>query len=310
MRGDLAQTSFGDFLTHAVRRRGWTMADFAAELGVSPSTLSRLRTGRRRPRSVDLDRWAELLGLDAEEHRQLAELALIAQAPPALRERLADAEQRLSHERERHDATAQAYGAYRATQNYHDGFWIAYNYSFLDDGRVLRSLCHVSGTSARWTNMEAGRVQYSYTGSFDVLGDKVFIRLAEDRGGAEYVQVTMDSLFDFSEPTFLYGLVTGLSGKTMRHPLCYPAAARMLMLFVGRDEELRREPEALQELERSLGQFRPADLRPMLPARTIDDNRLRDCLRLGPRDDLDAVLLRMLSNELRAGDGVLCARLG
>lgn len=299
--------TFGDFLQRAVRRRGWTMARLAAEVGISPSTLSRVRTGRRMPRELPLERWADALALGDEDRQRLHDLWLLAQAPPALRERLAAAERQVTAERERRDAVEHHYAEYRRTQNYHDGFWLAYNASFLDDGSVMRSLCHIDGDVVTWTNMEAGRVQYSYTGELVVLGDKLFIRLAEDRGGAEYVQVTMDSLFDFREPAFLYGLVTGISGKTVHHPISYPAAARMLLLFAGRSDDLRSRPEALQAIERALGTFDHADLGPLYPPELGDDGYLRRCLQLRAREDLDAVLLRMIDNRLAPGQHVLRA---
>ena len=51
--------------------------------------------------------------------------------------------------------------------------------------------------------MSGGQVHYSYSGHSEHLGDKIFMRLAEDRG-SEYIQVTCDALFDFQAPAHLW----------------------------------------------------------------------------------------------------------
>src|SRR4051812_18266369 len=59
-------TRFGEFLATVVRRQGLSMADFAARVALSPSTLSRVRTGQRLPAAEQVARWADELKLDTE----------------------------------------------------------------------------------------------------------------------------------------------------------------------------------------------------------------------------------------------------
>jgi len=302
-----SETSFGDLLHRLVRRRGWSMADFAERLGVNPSTVSRIRTGKRRPRSAELERWAAVLELDSDERRLFHELALVAQAPAALRERLATAEARIADERARRATVENQYAEYRREQNFYDGIWLSYHRSFLNDDTVVRSLAHITGDSVAWLVMEAGTVQYSYTGSIQVLGDKMYVLLEEDRGNAEHVQVTCHALFEFRRPTFLYGIVTGISGATVRNPVSYPSAARLVMLYAGSDQDLRRDPDRMQRLRDSLGSYDAGDIGAWYMDYLGGDDLLRRSLRLKARDDMDAVLMRMIDNHLKPGEQVLQA---
>lgn len=55
-------------------RRGLTRGEFAKKAGLEPYTLSRLthRAPTKLPDDLNLDSWAEILQLSAEEKRQLA----------------------------------------------------------------------------------------------------------------------------------------------------------------------------------------------------------------------------------------------
>ncbi len=282
--------TFGAALERYVRRCGETMAAFAARVQVSPSTLSRVRTGQRPPTSTQVDTWAKALRLNREERDAFAELALLARTPPALAARL----QQIGTSSVSSHKEADGPG-------YYDGFWLSYSYSFQNDGRVQRSLLKISGSEARLQVMDIGQLHYSYHGSFELLGDKAFLRLAEDRGNHEYVQMTLHTLFDLREPSFLHGLVCGISGKDLRHPVSYPAAAQIVLLHCGLEAGRRLEP--------LLGSWLARDLAPCWPEELGPDRRLRHALRVEESDDLDAVILGMIAN--RVGDGqVLRAAMG
>ncbi len=301
----MRDSQFGDFLAALVRKQGLSMADFALRVELSPSTLSRVRTGQRLPTSEQIERWADELKLDREDRAAFLDLALLAQTPPEVRQRLAQAEQQASSEQDKRSRLEHDFGNYRKDQHYHDGWWLSYSNSFLDDGRVQRSLLHIDGDKVSMQVRESGRVHYSYHGSFEVLADKVFIRMSEDRGGVEYVQITLDSLFDWREPSFLYGLVCGISGKSVRHPLSYPAASRILLLHVA---AAAGETEPPAELEEILGSFAPEALSPCWPKLLGSDAYLRECLQLGD-ERFDAAVLRLIDSRMPAGQRVLRAAL-
>ena len=305
----LDDATFGDLLASLVRRQGVTMADFARKVKVSASTLSRIRTGARQPNARQLARWADALRLDAELRRQFIDLALLAQTPPEIRERLASTEAQAVQARDHREQLAHEYGRYRTDQGFHDGWWLTYSCSFLNDGRIQRSLIRIQGDQASMQVRDAGRMHYSYHGSCEALGDKLFIRLAEDRGGAEYVQITLHSLFDYQRPSFLYGLVCGISGKDVRHPLSVPAASRVLFLYAGTDADLPEGGDRRTKLETVLGSFDAKAMKQVWPMFLGDGEYLRDCLRLGD-EALDAAVLRMIDSRGPTGDHVLRAAFG
>jgi transcriptional regulator with XRE-family HTH domain len=296
---------FGEFLATLVRRQGMSMADFAARVGLSASTLSRVRTGQRLPAPEQVARWADALALDPENRSLFVELALLARTPPEVRQRLEQAEQAASAEQDKRARLEQDFGAYRRDRRFHDGWWLSYSTSFVDDGRIQRSLLHVDGERVSMQVREAGRIAYSYQGSFEVLADKVFIRMAEDRGGVEYVQITLDSLFDWREPSFLYGLVCGISGKSVRHPVSYPAAGRILLLHVAAAQGEQEPPEELTDI---CGSFPPDRLAPCWPKVLGSDAYLKQCLGLSD-EPLDEAVVRLVDNRVAPGGHVLRAAL-
>jgi transcriptional regulator with XRE-family HTH domain len=296
-------TRFGEFLATLVRRQGLSMADFAARIGQSASTLSRVRTGLRKPRPEQVARWADALQLGPDDRAQFLDLALLELTPPEVRVRLTQAEQVATSEQSKRVRLENDFGAYRKGQRFHDGWWLSYSASFVDDGRIQRSLLHIDGDGVSMQVHEAGQVHYSYHGTVEVLADKVFIRMAEDRGGVEYVQITLDSLFDWSEPSFLYGLVCGISGKSVHHPLSFPACSRILLLHVAAAQGEAQAPEELTEL---LGCFAPAELSPCWPKLLGNDTYLRRCLGIGG-EPLDAAVLRMVDNHITGSSSVLRA---
>ncbi|MBA3686335.1 MAG: helix-turn-helix transcriptional regulator [Planctomycetes bacterium] len=302
----MATMSFGEYLSVLVRRQGRTMATFASEAGVSPSTMSRIRTGKRSPTAQQLERWSALLKLDPEARATLDELALLERTPPEVRRRLEQVENAATTEQDKREALARDYGRYRHEQRYHDGWWLCYSHSFLDDGRIQRSLLRVAGGEAWMQVRESGRLHYSYHGAVEVLGDKIFMRLSEDRGAVEHVQITCDSLFDYREPSFQYGLVCGISGKDPRHPVSYPAAARILLIHVGNEHDLPADAPVIGKLETMLGSFPEAAVRPFWPAFLGSDAYLRQCLRL-TTEPLDGAIARLIDNRGKAGQQVLRA---
>jgi transcriptional regulator with XRE-family HTH domain len=289
-------------LVEHVRRRAWTMARLAEAAGLSPSTLSRLVRGARRPAPAQVEALAEALGLERDERAALREAAALARAPRELIERLDQAERDASSEQARRTRLEEGWTALRQAQSWYDGWWLTLSHGFHHDGRVQRSLLRIEGERATLQVMEAARLHFTYTGTCEVLGDKAFIRLAEDRGGAEYVQITLQTLFDLTEPTFLYGLVCGISGKDLRHPVSYPAAARILLLFAGREGGKRLEP--------FLGSFSETALRPCWPEVLGTDRLLRQAFAVEDGGDLDAAMLGLIGNRIDRDDGVLRAAFG
>ncbi len=281
-------SDFGMHLDALATRRGWSAAELARRLGLSPSSLSRLRHALRRVDPDAAPAWARRLELTGPEREAFIEAALLDAAPPALRARLAGA------------AATTARPAAAAQTRWHDGRWLTYSRSFADDGHIQRSLVEIDGGQARLEVRASGRRRYSYQGTCEILGDKVFLRLTEDRGGAEYVQITCNTLFDFQEPTYLAGIVSGISGRDARHPFSQPAAARILLLHLA----AAADPERVASL---LDIGPESALRPFWPAFCGDGGLLRAALRLDPTRTLDEAVLRLISNDLHRPDGVLIA---
>lgn len=305
---DAIPLTFGDAFGALLRSRGMKVADCARKLGVAPSTLSRLHSGARLPNEDQVDRICLALACTPEERARLGELAQLAHTPAAVRERLAAAERQASTADAAKERLARDYGAYRKAQGYHDGWWLTFSTSFQDGGRLQRSLLRVRGDTAGLQVREYGRLRYSYHGSMETLGDKAFLRLAEDRGGVEYVQIVLDSLFDFPEPSFLYGLILGISGKDVHHPLTYPACSRMLLLHVGREADLPENGETMQRIHACLGTFDLGTLRECWPRFLGDGDHHAQCLRLDD-ERLDDAIRRLIDNTLRPGEHVLHARM-
>lgn len=284
---------FGDLLASLLRRRGLTLAGLAPLIGVSPSTLSRIRSGQRAPTEAQARRLAERLGLAGAEADDFVARALLQAVPGAVRERLRAAEAQASAAQDRSRQLAQDYARYRSDTGFHDGWWLTYSRSFFNDGRIQRSLLRLSGGEARLQVGEHGILRYTYHGTCEALGDKLFIRVSEDRGAVEYVQITCHSLFDLSRPAFLLGLVCGISGTDVRHPVSWPAAARMLLLHAGALDA----PERERQLTATLGGFDAGRLRGAWPAFLGDDDHLRAALQLDD-EPLDAAVMRLTDNRL------------
>ena len=300
---------FGDLLTALVARRGLTMAAFAARGGASASTLSRIRRGDRAPTAPQAARWADALGLQGGEREEFLASAALAQAPAAVRARVAAAEAQAREAESQRSRLADGLGRLRADSGFHDGWWLTYSRAFLGDGRIQRSLLRLRHGQAELQVRDTGLLRYRYHGVCEALGDKLFIRLAEDRGGIEYVQITLHTLFDLSRPAFLFGLVSGISGTDRRHPLSWPTAARILLLHCGTEDAFADGSEQLAKLEQCLGLYDPATLRSAWPAFLGDDDHLRPALGLTDDEPLARAVLRLIDNRVDPADGVLRAAL-
>lgn len=301
--------TFGELLSSLVRQRGLTMAEFATTVQVSPSSLSRVRTGQRLPAERHLQRWCDALTLGAEERTHLRELLLLARTPVEVRAKLAQAEERATHEHDRRAQVEEGFGRFRRDAGWHDGWWLTFSASFQNDGTIQRSLLHVTGDRAELQVRELGRLHYSYHGSVEVLSDKVFARLTEDRGGVEHVQIILDSLFDYREPSFLYGLVCGISGKDIQHPASWPACSRLLVMHIGRESEFPSDSETMQRVYAVLGRFAPDSMRQVWPGFLGNSDWLSQCLRLAD-ESLDRAILRLIDSRPKDGEHVLRAVLG
>jgi len=302
-------TSFGELLSSLVRQRSMTMAEFAAIVELSPSSLSRVRTGQRLPAERQLQRWSDALRLNADERTRLRDLLLLARTPVEVRTKLVQAEERASAEQGRRAQVEEGFGRFRRDQGWHDGWWLTFSSSFQNDGSLQRSLLHITGDRAELQVRDMGRLHYSYHGSVEVLGDKVFARLTEDRGGVEHVQIILDSLFDYREPSFLYGLVCGISGKDIQHPASWPACSRLLVMHIGREDAFPADGETMQRVQAVLGRFSPESMRHVWPSFLGNSDWLTQCLRLGD-ESLDQAILRLIDSRPKAGEHVLRAVLG
>ncbi len=156
---------------------------------------------------------------------------------------------------------------------------------------------------------DMGLVRYSYHGSCETLGGKLFIRVAEDRGDAEWVQITCMALFDQPRPTFLSGLVCGISGTDLRHPASWPCAARMLLLHACPLADAPERSDLARQLEGLLGSCDPARLKGAWPAFLGADDHLRVALQLG-EESIASAVVRLTDNRLPDGGHVLRAALG
>ena len=281
------------------------MAQVAARTGISSSVLSRLRTGERAPTAPQVKlllKHLKLVGADAIHFNDLASLA---RTPGDVRERLAQAEAAAAEALDGRRQLERQYADERQANDWHDGWWLGYSYSFRSDARIQRSLLKVEKDRVRVQVMEGGSLQYSYHGSFEVLGDKIFIRASEDRGDLEHVQVTLHSLFDFREPTVLYGLVCGISGRDLRSPVSFPSASRMLLLYAGAPNLPAVTVKSLQAI---LGGFTAATLLPCWPEFLGSHRHLHSPLAVVD-GNLDAAVLRLIDNNLAADDHALRAEL-
>lgn len=301
--------TFGELLAFLVRHRGMTMAEFATAVELSPSSLSRVRTGQRLPAERQLQRWCDALSLSADERSRLRDLLLLARTPPEVRAKLSQAEDRASAEQGRRAQVEEGFGRFRRDQGWHDGWWLTFSSSFQNDGTMQRSLLHITGDQAELQVRELGRLHYSYHGSVEVLGDKVFARLTEDRGGIEHVQIILDSLFDYREPSFLYGLVCGISGKDIQHSASWPACSRLLVMHIGRESEFPADGETMQRVFSVLGRFSPETVRQVWPTFLGNSDWLTQCLRLND-ESLDRAILRLVDSRPKEGEHVLRAVLG
>lgn len=286
--------SFHEHVDTAVRGAGLTMAQVAERTGISPSVLSRLRTGERAPTPEQVRLLARHLHLTGADLQHFQDLAVLARTPTEVRERLAQAEASAAAALEGRRQLERQYAAERQENDWHDGWWIGYSHSFRNDGRVQRSLLKVEKDVVRVQVMEGGSLQYSYHGTFEVLGDKIFIRASEDRGDLEHVQVTLHSLFDFREPTVLYGLVCGISGRDLRNPVSFPSASRMLLLYAGGPD---LPPASVRSLQSILGGWSAAALKPCWPDFLGPHQHLHAALQVVD-DDLDSAVLRLIDNHI------------
>ncbi len=297
--------SFANLLGDLVRRSGMTMAQVARKTHLNPSVLSRLRTGTRAPTGDQVRILAKLLRPVGADLARFHELAALAHSPAVVRARLAAMERAVELAQQRSGELEREVGDRRRADDYHDGWWLAYCRAFRNDGRIQRSLLRVDGDKASVLVMDHGSPLYSYHGSFESLGDKLFIRAGEDRGGMEWLQIILHSLFDFREPTVLYGVITGISGRDLKNPSSFPTAARILLLYAG---DLSLPASTVNALRGSLGGFSDKALGAVWPSFLGDDAHLHAALRTVD-EDLGTAVRRLIDNQLGAAEQVLRAEL-
>ncbi len=291
----MAADRFAEDLLLRLRRSGLKAAAFAARVGISPSTLSRILAGKRAPTAAQAVAWADALELRGDERDGFVESALSARTPPEILARLGAARAGAAQARDDARALAGSHGRLRAEGGFHDGWWISHSLAFSDDGRIQRCLLRIEGTACRLEVRDAGRVRYRYHGELAAYGDHLFLRLAEDRGGMELVQLTLQSLFAWSEPSFLLGIVCGISGTDLDRPVSHPAAARILLLHAG---GLDLPAAAVRRLEDACGLFPAARIRPCWPGWLPAPDHHRRCLGLAPGDDFDDAVLATIANRI------------
>jgi len=303
-----AHPEFADLFAALLRRRGTNLAELAPQVGVSASTLSRIRTGVRAATEAQARRLSTALALTGDEGEDFVASALLQAMPKAVRERLRSAEDQAGLAQARTSRMARDLGKLRSDTGFHDGWWITWSRSFFNDGRIQRSLLRLEGGNAELRAGETGLVRYSYHGSIEALSDKLFIRATEDRGDAEWVQIICHSLFDLNRPTFLYGMVCGISGTDVRHPVSWPCAGRILMLHAGSLADAPERSERSRQLEALIGAFDPVRLKGAWPSFLGDDDHIRAALQLGD-ERLEDAIVRLTDNRL-GEDSVLRAALG
>ncbi len=274
--------SFAAALDLAVRSADLTMQQVAQRTGLPASTLSRLRTGLRKPTQGHLKALAKALRLPADELARWQELALVDRAPAELRERL--------------KALPPPHG-----EGFHDGWWLGYCRNFRGDGRIQVFLARFHKDSVLIQVLDRGILHNRYPGTCEILGDAIFLRATEDRGGSEHLQIILHSLFAFREPTVLHGVVCGISARDLADPVSLPCAARVLFCYAG---DLALPNAALRSLQAACGAF-PEDAVDFVWPDTLGDGAAVRRALAPAGKDLREAILRLTDNHLAPDEHVL-----
>ena len=75
---------FVAFLQELLTRRKLSLRQFAALVGVHPSTFDHLKAGRAKPPLHRIEHWAQVLQLDPKDRAQFLELARLEHCPPEI----------------------------------------------------------------------------------------------------------------------------------------------------------------------------------------------------------------------------------
>lgn len=78
-------TRFGDMLYRMIKRKKWSVTDFAKVLGVTVSYVSGIYAGRTKPPLSNIERWSDILGLRHAEHVAFIWLAQLECATPTMK---------------------------------------------------------------------------------------------------------------------------------------------------------------------------------------------------------------------------------
>jgi transcriptional regulator with XRE-family HTH domain len=76
---------FGRYLSDALKRKGWTQAQYAAKIGYSQPGVQRILAGVNRFPLKHMDTWLRVFG-DAVDAKTFRELALLTRAPAEIRD--------------------------------------------------------------------------------------------------------------------------------------------------------------------------------------------------------------------------------
>ncbi len=86
------RSPLGDELARCIHRNGWSARALARLVGLDPSRVNHLLTGRRRGmRLPEAERWATAMGLFGAERRRWLDAALVSLLPPEHWRRVAKA---------------------------------------------------------------------------------------------------------------------------------------------------------------------------------------------------------------------------
>lgn len=77
--------SFAAVLEKHLKRRGWSLREFAREAGVPPSLVSRTMHGERAVPTGRVEEWADLLDLRGQERGEFIDAAMWTAIPERVR---------------------------------------------------------------------------------------------------------------------------------------------------------------------------------------------------------------------------------
>lgn len=78
--------TFAEVFASALAKSGLTQTAFAKQAGVAQPFVSQVAKGLRKPSLDNVERWAELLGLQGEERARFLRVGRLLHTPPEIRD--------------------------------------------------------------------------------------------------------------------------------------------------------------------------------------------------------------------------------